>query len=208
MKIDRIEPMIRQEHTFRVLLSDGSVIKTQDYVIADLGLYSGMELDEAGLKALKTAVGKASAKVRAVRIVSASGVSKRELERRLTQKGETPQDAREAVQWLSDLDLLDDSRVAEQVVARCISRGYGLTRAKQALYEKKVPKKYWEDALVDYPDQAEKIEDFLRSRLDGESDSKEIKKCVDALMRRGHSYAVIRRALNQLRLETEEFPEE
>ena len=109
---------------------------------------------------------------------------------------------------MSDLNLLDDSRVAEQVVSRCISKGYGLARAKQALYEKKIPKKYWDDALSDYPDQQEKIEDFLRGRLDTDSDAKDVKKCIDALMRRGHSYAVIRRALNGLDLEEEEFPEE
>ena len=39
------------------------------YVLADLGLYPGAELDEAGLEELKKAVGAASAKVRAVRIV-------------------------------------------------------------------------------------------------------------------------------------------
>ena len=109
---------------------------------------------------------------------------------------------------MTDLNLLDDARVAEQIVSRCISRGYGLARAKQSLYEKKIPKKYWDDALTDYPDQQMKIADFLRSRLDADSDAKDVKKCIDALMRRGHSYAVIRRALNELRLETEEFPEE
>jgi regulatory protein len=109
---------------------------------------------------------------------------------------------------MSDLNLLDDSRVAEQVVQRCISKGYGLARAKQALYEKKVPKQYWEDALADYPDQLEKIEDFLRSRLGDEYDEREVKRAIDALMRRGHSYSSIRKALNQLKLEQEDFPED
>ena len=103
---------------------------------------------------------------------------------------------------------LYDSRVAEQVVQRCISRGYGLQRAKQALYEKKVPKQYWEDALADYPDQLEKIVDFLRDRLGEEYDERELKRAIDALMRRGHSYAVIRKALNRLQLDQEEFPED
>ena len=98
--------------------------------------------------------------------------------------------------------------MAEQVVQRCISKGYGLARAKQALYEKKVPKAYWDDALEHYPDQTDKIEDFLRSRLDADSDDKEIKKAIDALLRRGHSYGTIRRALNELSFEAEEFPEE
>ena len=123
-----------------------------------------------------------SAKMRAVRIVSASSVTRRDLEQRLVHKGEDPDQAREAVQWMAELKLLDDSRVAEQVVQRCISHGYGLQRAKQALYEKKVPKQYWENALADYPDQLEKIVDFLRSRLGDDYDERELKRAIDALI--------------------------
>jgi regulatory protein len=76
------------------------------------------------------------------------------------------------------------------------------------LYEKRIPKAYWEDALADYPDQWEKIESFLRSRLDGNSDQKQIKKAIDALIRRGHSYGMIRRVLNELSFETEDYIED
>ena len=176
--------------------------------VEDFGLYTGKELSDDEMRALREAAGQMSAKMRAVRIVSATSVSKKDLQLRLVQKGEDPAQAREAVRWMSDLNLLDDARVAEQVVSRCISKGYGLSRAKQALYEKKVPKEYWEDALADYPDQDEKIGDFLRSRLDADSGDKEIKKAIDALLRRGHSYGTIRRALNGLDFEAEEFPEE
>ncbi len=198
MIIEKIEPMIRQEHTFRVLLSDGSVIKTQDYVIADLGLYPGRELDDAEMAALRDAVGKASAKVRAVRIVSASGVSKQELEHRLTQKGETPQDARAAVQWLSDLQLLDDARTAEQLVQSAVRKGYGRSRIKQILYEKRIPEEYWEDALSLIPEMDDAVDKFLQQRLKGRKpDQKELKRTIDALLRRGHSWADIRAGLKR-----------
>ena len=176
--------------------------------VEDFGLYTGKELSDEEMETLQEAAGQMSAKMRAVRIVSASSVTKRGLEQRLVHKGEDPDQAKEAVQWISELNLLDDSRVAEQVVQRCISRGYGLQRAKQALYEKKVPKQYWDDALADYPDQLEKIVDFLSDRLGEEYDERELKRAIDALMRRGHSYAVIRKALNRLQLDQEEFPEE
>ena len=176
--------------------------------VEDFGLYTGKELTEQEFADLQEAAGKMSAKMRAVRIVSAASVSKRDLQQRLIQKGEDPEQAKEAVAWMSDLNLLDDARVAEQVVSRCISKGYGIARAKQALYEKKVPKAYWNAALEDYPDQEDKITDFLRSRLDADSDDKEVKKAIDALMRRGHNYGAIRRALNRLELDAEEFPEE
>ena len=187
---------------------DESSMRLYRQTVEDFGLYTGKELSDDEMKNLRKAAGQMSAKMRAVRIVSASSVSKKDLQQRLIQKGEDPVQAQEAVRWMSDLNLLDDARVAEQVVARCISKGYGLARATQALYEKKVPKEYWDDALADYPDQSEKIEDFLRGRLDADSGEKEIKKAIDALLRRGHSYGTIRRALNAIDFEAEEFPEE
>ena len=176
--------------------------------VEDFGLYTGKELTEEEMINLQEAAGKMSAKMRAVRIVSASSVSRKDLEQRLVRKGEDPDKAREAVEWMSDLSLLDDAKVAEQVVRRCISKGYGLARAKQALYEKRVPKEFWDEALADYPDMSGEISEFLRSRLGREFDERDVKKAVDALMRRGHGYGQIRSALNQLRLDMEEFPEE
>ena len=146
-----------------------------------------------------------SAKMRAVRIVSAANVSRKDLEQRLVRKGEDPVQAKEAVAWMEDLHLVDDRNTAEQIVHSCIARGYGLARAKQALYEKRIPKEFWDEALEDYPDQMEKILRFLRSRLDSDPDEKQKKKAIDALIRRGHSYGVIRQALNQLSLDSEDF---
>ena len=104
--------------------------------------------------------------------------------------------------------LVDDRNTAEQIVHSCISKGYGLQRAKQALYEKRIPKSYWDEALEDYPDQWERIESFLRSRLDADSDQKQIKKAIDALIRRGHSYGTIRNVLNELSFDTEDYIED
>ena len=148
-----------------------------------------------------------SAKLRAVRIVAASGVSKRDLEQRLIRKGETPSDAKDAVQWMAELDLIDDRKTAENVVISCIQKGYGIARAKQALYEKRLPKELWSDALAGYPDQQDKILDFLKNKLPEFPTDKDIRRTVDALLRRGHNYAQIRHALMQLSLDSEDFPE-
>ena len=178
--------------------ADGTVLRLYRQTLEDFSLYPGMELTDEEYKKLSVAAGQMSAKMRAVRIVSASSVSKRDLEQRLIQKGEDPKQAKEAVQWMSDLDLVDDKKTAEQIVQRCISKGYGIARAKQALYEKRISKDLWEEVLEDYPEQTEAIVAFLRTRLDDEPDQKELKRAVDALMRRGHSYGQIRKALQLL----------
>ena len=208
MMIDSLKTSPDRAGRYWVSFEDGTKIPLYRQTVEDFALYTGKELSEDEYDALLTEAGKMSAKMRAVRIVSASSVSKRDLEERLVRKGEDPQQAKEAVQWMEELHLVDDRNTAEALVHSCISKGYGIARAKQALYEKRIPKEYWEEALENYPDQSDRIERFLRDRLDADSDQKQIKKAIDALLRRGHSYGTIRRALNELRFDAEEFPEE
>ena len=62
--------------------------------------------------------------------------------------------------------------------------------------------------MADYPDQSEAITDFLSSKLTEDSDPKEVRRAIDALIRKGHSYGTIRRVLDKLSFDTDEFPEE
>lgn len=208
MKVESLKTAPDRAGRYWVTFDDGSKMGLYRQTVEDFALYSGKELDEQEAEALRIAAGQMSAKMRAVRIVSAASVSRRDLEARLVRKGEDPQQAKEAVAWMEDLHLVDDRATAEQVVSSCISKGYGLARAKQALYEKRIPKEYWDEALADYPDQTEKITAFLKSRLDADSDEKQVRRAVDALVRRGHNYGTIRRALDALSFDTEDFQEE
>lgn len=208
MKVESLKTAPDRAGRYWVTFDDGSKMGLYRQTVEDFALYSGKELDEQETEALRTAAGQMSAKMRAVRIVSVASVSRRDLEARLVRKGEDPQQAKEAVAWMEDMHLVDDRATAEQVVSSCISKGYGLMRAKQALYEKRIPKEYWDEALADYPDQTEKITAFLKSRLDADSDEKQVRRAVDALIRRGHSYGTIRRALDALSFDTEDFQEE
>lgn len=204
MRIDALKNTPDRAGRYWAAFSDGSRLGLYRQTVEDFGLYSGKELTEAEFENLRTEAGKMSAKMRAVRIVSASSVSRRDLQQRLVQKGEDPEQAKEAVRWMEDLHLVDDRATAEQVVRSCIYKGYGPARAKQALYEKRIPKTYWEEALADYPDQTDRIQDFLRSRLDEDSDEKQKKRAIDALIRRGHSYGAIKKALEELSFDCED----
>jgi regulatory protein len=208
MRIDRLSASPDRAGRYRAEFEDGSVLRLYRQTVEDFGLYAGMELEESELAALQEAAGLMSAKMRAIRIVTATDVSKKDLRQRLIQKGENPEQADAAVAWMDDLDLIDDRRTAELIVSRCAAKGYGLARAKQALYEKRIPKQYWEEALADYPDQSEYILEYLRGHLLEDGDSREVKRCIDALLRRGHNYRQVRRCLEQLSVDTDEFPED
>ena len=202
MRIDSVSQSPDRTGRFLVKFSDGSTMKLYRQTVEDFRLYPGMELES--LDALRESAGSYSAKMRAVRIVSASAVSKRDLENRLVRKGEDPGQAKEAVEWMAELNLVDDRQTARQIVERCIYKGYGLQRAKQALYEKQIPKNLWEEALESYPDQTDAITRFLEQRIKDPSDPKQVKRAIDAALRRGHSYGQIKGALEQIGSELEE----
>jgi regulatory protein len=170
--------------------------------VEDFRMYPGLEIED--LQALRDHDSRYSAKMRAVRIISASAVSRRDLETRLVRKGESEEQAKAAVEWLADLNLVDDRQTARQIVERCIYKGYGLQRAKQALYEKQIPKNLWEEALEGYPDQTDAITRFLEQRIKDPSDPKQVKRAIDAALRRGHGYGQIKGALEQIGSELEE----
>lgn len=207
MRIEKIAGEPDRAGRYFTTLTGGTTLRLYPQVIADLGLYPGCELDEAAYQKLLEMAGSASAKMRAVRIVSASAVSSRDLEQRLVRKGEDPAHAHAAVAWMSELNLVDDGETARQIVRKGIARGYGVARVKQMLYEKQIPRELWPEALADYPEQDEAIQFFLRSRLPAEPTEKDKKRAVDALLRRGHRWEEIRRCLSALDEEMEAYDE-
>ena len=204
-RIDSVSQSPDRAGRYLVKFSDGSSMKLYRQTVEDFRMFPGMEIED--LDALRESNSRYSAKMRAVRIVSASAVSKRDLENRLVRKGESQEQAKAAVQWLSDLNLVDDRQTARQIVDSCVRKGYGRSRAKQALYEKQIPKQLWEEALEDYPDQTDRIADFLRTKLRDPDDPKQVKRAIDAALRRGHSYGDVKRALERIGTESQ-FEEE
>lgn len=197
MKLEKLEPLDSPNY-LRLIFEDGKRLKAPAFKVVELGLTPGAEVTPEAFLALENAQSLASCKERAVRILTASGLSKKELQKRLVQKGESGEDAEAAVAWLEELHLIDDLETAKQLVRSACLRGYGAARAKSILYEKGIPKELWDEALEELPEMDAAIDTFLRRKLDGRTlDAKQIKKTVDALLRRGHSYHDIQAGLRR-----------
>ena len=197
MKLEKLEPLDSPNY-LRLIFEDGKRLKAPAFKVVELGLTPGAEVTPEAFLALENAQSLASCKERAVRILTASGLSKKELQKRLVQKGESGEDAEAAVAWLEELHLIDDLETAKQLVRSACLRGYGAARAKSILYEKGIPKELWDEALEELPEMNGAIDTFLRRKLDGRTlDAKQIKKTVDALLRRGHSYHDIQAGLRR-----------
>lgn len=192
MRIESLrEPSVRGGR-YTVTLDDGRKLRLEKAVVADFGLFSGRELEEAELQQIRESNAKASARARAVRIVSATAVTQKDLRRRLVQKGEREEDADAAIEWLSDLNLLDDLQTARQLAQSAARKGYGKARIRQIFYQKGVNRELWEEAMEGLPEPDDAIDRFLASRFKGQKpDEKETKRAVDALLRRGHSWSDI-----------------
>ena len=197
MKLEKLEPLDSPNY-LRLIFEDGKRLKAPAFKVVELGLTPGAEVTPEVFLALENAQSLASCKERAVRILTASGLSRRELQKRLVQKGESEEDAEVAVAWLEELHLIDDLETAKQLVRSASMRGYGAARAKSILYEKGIPKELWDEALAELSEMDDAIDTFLRRKLDGRTlDAKQIKKTVDALLRRGHSYHDIQAGLRR-----------
>ena len=197
MKLEKLEPLDSPNY-LRLIFEDGKRLKAPAFKVVELGLTPGAEVTPEVFLALENAQSLASCKERAVRVLTASGLSKKELQKRLVQKGESEEDAEAAVAWLEELHLIDDLETAKQLVRSACLRGYGAARAKSILYEKGIPKELWDEALAELSEMDGAIDTFLRRKLDGRTlDAKQIKKTVDALLRRGHSYHDIQAGLRR-----------
>lgn len=204
MKIESLAPSAQPDGPLVCTLETGERLKVPMFLAADLNLYAGRELSEDELSTLRAAIARARTRQRAVRILSSTAISRAALEKRLTDKGAVPEDAQDTVQWLDELHLLDDAAVAEQVVQSAVRKGYGRRRIEQILYEKRIPREYWQDALAAIPDMDGALDSFLHRALDGKAvDDKLLKRTTDALLRRGHSWSDIRAALTRYRADLE-----
>ncbi len=100
MRIDRIEASKHKRGRVLVFLADGSLLKVTEQELLTFGLRSGDELDEEILMRLKEAAGVSNIKTTAADLVGRRAMSRRELEKKLQEKGASETEARYAGEWL------------------------------------------------------------------------------------------------------------
>jgi len=225
MRIVKLEPSKRKRGRWLVWLEDGTLLRVGEGDVAARGLYSGRDLDGEELEALEDSAQCAKLKERALSLLSARPMSKKELLDKLTappryrpgQKpdGDGPEDPdalearREALaraaarvaDRLEELGLLDDRAYASTVVRHYAAKGFGERRIKSELYRRGVPREYWEDALDEAggrEDGGEALDALLERRLRGAEPTREnLKKASGYLARRGFGWSEISDAIER-----------
>jgi len=112
------------------------------------------------------------------------------MEKRLVEKGEPEEAAKETVKWLEDIGAINDASYAGSIVSHYSAKGYGDARIKDELYKRGIPREMWDDALssIEESEADEAALRYLEKRLRGSTDKEDLRRVTNALCRRGFSY--------------------
>ncbi len=199
MRIERIEASKHKKGRVLVFLEDGACLKITEQELLDFGLRSGDDLDQEALGRLKEAAGVSNTRAAAADLIGKRAMSRRDLERKLQEKGASEAEARYAAEWLEAIGALNDAEYAAALVRHYSGMGYGPARVREKLYEKGVPRELWEDALEELPEESGQVDAFLRRKLRGRiPDEKEKRRLTNALLRRGFPWGEVRDAWRRM----------
>lgn len=205
MRITRIENSKHVQERVLVYLEEGDPLRITGHELLQFGLYPGMDLSPQLVVQLEASGKRSEGRVKAAQLASGRMMSRKELADKLNRKGIAPDNAEEAVEWLTSLGAVDDAAYAGVIARHYAASGYGPGRVRQELQKRGVPRELWDDALSQLPDSADAIDRFLKKKLGGRTpDRAALKKLSDALLRRGFSWSDIRPALNRLGEEIDE----
>ena len=197
MRIVRLYAPSGDPDRIRAALEDGTELSVDAQIVAEFGLYAGMELEDGELEALRKAASARKSKKRALRMIGARAMSRREVTDRLTRRGGSRQEAEETAGWLERIGALDDREYAGMIVRHYSARGFGPAKVKSELFRRGIDRELWPEALEQLPDEEEAIGRLLAGRLGPESGHSDVKKTMDFLLRRGFGYEKVRAALRQ-----------
>lgn len=225
MKIVKLEPSQHQQGRWLAWLEDGSLLRVGEGDVVSLSLYAGKELDEQEAAALTVAAEHSKLNERAVALLSARAMSRRELvdklstpPRRRKRAGEDErepdpealerrrEDLRASAEAVADrmeeLGLINDGEYGRAVVRHYSAKGFGPRKIRDELYRRGVPREYWDGALSQLSecedDGGGRIDELARKKLRGAEPTREnLKKVSDYLARRGFGWEEISAALER-----------
>ena len=137
-------------------------------------------------------------------LLSRRPMSEKELIDKLIRKGEDEETAADCARWLRENGFLDDESYAAAVARHYAAKGYGPGRVRAELSRRGVDRELWDGTIEAMPENSDKMDRFIASRLTDPEDRDQIRKVSAALYRRGYSWEEIHSALRRFNAETEE----
>ena len=177
-------------------LEGGDLLRITESELLRFGLSIGLDIDDGTVVELQQSGARSETRVRAANMISARPFSRRELVKRLREKGALESDAEAAADWLEEIGALNDADYASMLVRHYGGMGYGEAKIRDELYRRGIGRELWEDALAAAPDAQETIARVIAQKTKGRAlDEKGRKRLSDMLLRRGFAWRDVRAAL-------------
>lgn len=205
-QVEKLEPSRHVQGRFLVWFQgEKDPIRVTEQEVLTFALCRDRVLEEEEYARLLRSGSLSSAKARGARMLGERPLSRKELIRRLTEKGESEEDALAAADWLEELGVLNDLEYARSIVRHYSQRGYGAQKLRFELQRRGIDRCLWEEALEEQSDPADRVTAFLQSRFRGQlPDEKQRKRAADALLRRGFRWEEVRSGFARYGAEIEE----
>ena len=175
-----------------VYFEDRSYITIDARRAGELNLRPGMEISQEDLPELEADSRASAARATAARIIGRHSMSCATLLKKLCDKGFSEIEAKEALDWLCELGIMDDLQYGESIVSHYRARGMGNRRIREELRNRGISREDTDTLLQDPVDMQDEILDFIKKKVTNlPVDIKLRAKITNALVRRGHSYDAI-----------------
>ena len=202
-KISKITPSNHVKDRYYIDFDGDISLTVTINQIADYSLFTGRELDDDEFAALSADANLSSAKSKALKMLGARPMSKKEIQDRLARKGTDDASSEKAIDWLENIGAVNDTEYACTIVRHYAQKGYGLGRIRDELYKRGIPRELWDEVLTCMPETDDIIARQLKAKLRGSREKEDLTKAANALYRRGYSWDEIRAAIESLRTEDE-----
>ena len=172
-------------------------------ILADTTARIGVVVDDRLAARLQDASEDVAMYDRALNLLAFRARSERELQRRLTMKGESRERAERVIAKLRDIGLIDDANFARQLARSKVSAGASKRRLQQELFKRGVARDVADDAVAEVledeaVDEVAVAERVARKRLPSLASADAItrrRRLYAFLARRGHDSETIRKAM-------------
>ena len=165
MKIEKIERSKHKQERVLVYLEGGDLLRITESELLRFGLCIGLDIDDRTVVELQQSGARSETRVRAANMISSRPLSKKELSKKLREKGSVEADAESACDWLEEIGALNDAEYAAMLVRHYGGMGYGEAKIRDELYRRGVPRELWEDALSKLPDVLTRVTTSRRMEL-------------------------------------------
>ena len=163
-----------------------------------LDLKAGDVVDETLIEELSHEARGSAARATAARVVGRSAMSCATLLKKLREKGIDDESANAALSWLVDIGIMDDKAYAKNLLNHYRARGFGNRRIAEEMRIRGISHDII-DEIIDERDMSDEILEYIEKKTrSAKLDDKLRVKITNALIRRGHSYDDIKKALKSL----------